>query len=204
MVKRKIMRLDRFLFKQINAGAFVLTASALCYASDAQASLPQLDAATFPTQFFWLSIAFVILYLFLSKKTLPDISSTIDQRHQQIQEDNESAEKTRNEAAEVQKNYEERLNEARKKARRAFEQVEDDIKKETQQIMEHLKVKARDDITALEKTLDEAKAKAMEDMSSIAAEVASLAAEKIIGVQTDLKVARNVVQELNKNPKKAA
>ena len=49
-----------------------------------------------------------------------------------------------------------------------------------------------------------AKAAAMEDMASLAAEIASKAAEKIIGVETDIKQAKDVVKSIHDSKAKAA
>jgi F-type H+-transporting ATPase subunit b len=48
----------------------------------------------------------------------------------------------------------------------------------------------------MEGEINKAKAAAMEDMQHLAAEIASMAAEKIIGVETDIDQAKTVVRSL--------
>ena len=59
-------------------------------------------------------------------------------------------------------------------------------------------------MAALEGRLGKAQSEAMDDMNTIAAEVASEAAKKIVGISPDLKEAKTVVKSLNDNGRKAA
>ena len=58
-------------------------------------------------------------------------------------------------------------------------------------------------MSALDASLNDSKHQAMDDMNNIAAEIASAAAEKIVGLSTDLNQAKTVVQSLNKVSKAA-
>jgi F0F1-type ATP synthase membrane subunit b/b' len=61
-----------------------------------------------------------------------------------------------------------------------------------------LRDKAEKDMHALEVRIEAAKGDAMDQMTTIAAEVASEAAAKIIGTPADLDHAKSVVQSINK------
>lgn len=160
--------------------------------------LPQFDVTTFPTQLFWLAITFVIMYAVFSSKILPDISGILENRRTHIDSDLETAERLRKEADEVQAAYETNLNHARNESKRLVGDVHATMKARTEAQINSLRHKAEHDMQALEARLHNAKAEAMEQMTTIAAEVASEAAAKIIGVPADLDHARSVVQSINK------
>ena len=160
--------------------------------------LPQLDFTTYPTQIFWMSIAFIILYFIYSKKSLPEISSTIENRHEQIQGDIDTANDLREEAESVHAAYEEALDEARKKSSEAFVKAEAKIKEKTESKLAAFRERSEKLTQETEADVLKAKKAAMGDMQSIAAEVASMAAEKIVGISTDLDHAKTMVKNIDR------
>jgi len=167
--------------------------------------LPQLDASTFPSQIFWLIIVFVIMYFYFAKKTLPEISNTIENRSERIGNDLDTAERLKDEVASVQKSYEESLSEARAESSAMYTKIEQDIKEKSEKFSLEFQEKSTKKTRELEKSIDKAQKKAMEEMSSVAAEVAMESAQKIIGVKVDSKFAKSVVDSLlDKSVKKAA
>lgn len=160
--------------------------------------LPQFDITTFPTQLFWLAITFVVMYAVFSSRILPDISGILENRRVHIESDLETADRLRKEADSVQAAYEANLDHARNESKRLVGDVHASMKARTEAQMSSLRHKADHDMTALEARLHNAKAEAMEQMTTIAAEVASEAAAKIVGTPADLDSARSVVQSINK------
>ena len=160
--------------------------------------LPQLDPSTYPSQIFWLFLVFAFLYVFFARKSLPEISETIENRAERIRNDLDSAAKLKDEVASVQATYEESLSKARKDASELFQQIENDIKIQSEKNTKEFQERASEEMAKLEKNIDKARKSAMEDMSNVAAEVATEAAEKIIGVRADESSAKAVVKSLNK------
>ncbi len=160
--------------------------------------LPQLDPKYYPSQIFWLTFTFLCMYLLFSKKILPEMSSTIEGRRQHIQENLDSAEDLKKEAESVHEAYDKIMQESHDKATQMFLSAENDIKKKTTKKIESFQLRASKSVGELEVNIQSAKADAMKDMHSIAAETARIAAEKIIGVSTDLKQAESVVKNLDK------
>jgi F-type H+-transporting ATPase subunit b len=166
-------------------------------AAHGSGGLPQFDPTSFPSQWFWLAVTFAIMYLVFSRRSLPAISSVIENRREHVQNDLETAERLRNEAETVQNAYETGLDSARAESTRLVSGAIDDMKRDAENANNRLREKTEQDVTALEQRLAAAGTAARADMETIAAEVAHLAAEKIFGISTDLKKAKTVVQSIN-------
>jgi F-type H+-transporting ATPase subunit b len=93
-------------------------AAAASAAGDAaeKGGLPQLDFTTFPSQIFWLVVAFVGLFMLMSKVALPRIASVLEERADAIADDLDRAEDFRRKAEEAEAAYEQALKDARAKA----------------------------------------------------------------------------------------
>lgn len=168
------------------------------HAEGGSAGLPQFDPTTFPTQIFWLIVTFVILYAVFSSRVLPDISGILENRRVHIESDLETADRLRKEADSVQANYESNLDHARTESKRMVNDVHTTMKARAEAQINSLRDKADKDMHALEVRIEAAKGDAMDQMTTIAAEVASEAAAKIIGTPADLDRAKSVVQSINK------
>lgn len=82
-----------------------------------QGGMPQLDYHLFAPQLVWLAIAFVTLYLVMSRLAVPAISDTLERRQAKIQGDLDAAEKANEDARSLVAAYEQRLADAREQAR---------------------------------------------------------------------------------------
>ena len=166
--------------------------------------LPQLDATTFPSQLFWLAIAFAILYLIFSKKALPGISGFMENRQNHSRGDMEIAEKLKDDASTAQKAYEDSLQNARDEALQVMQLIQEKIKTKAEKQAESFRQKADKEMQECERNLLAAKEEAMDDMNMIAAEIASEAAKKIVGINPDIEQAKTVVKSLSNYTKAKA
>ncbi len=166
-------------------------------AAHGSGGLPQFDPTSFPSQWFWLAVTFAIMYLVFSRRSLPAISSVIENRREHVQNDLETADRLRNEAETVQNAYETGLDSARDESTRLVTGAIEDMKRDAENANNRLREKTEQDVAALEQRLAAAGTAARADMETIAAEVAHLAAEKIFGISTDIKKAKTVVQSIN-------
>lgn len=166
------------------------------------AGLPQLDPTFYASQLFWLLVMFVFMYFFFAKSILPTLSAILENRHKHIQDDLDMAESLRKEAEGVQASYEKKLTEARDKASSLYADIESDISKKTEKSLREFQDSFAKEVAVTEAKLAKAKKEAMEEMNNIAAEIASIAADKIVGVKTDPSIAQDIVKDLTK--KKAA
>lgn len=165
-------------------------------AHESSAGLPQLDFTTYPSQIFWLVIFFIFLYGFFSRKTLPDISGTIESRQEHIRSDLDTADELKTESETVKEAYEAILEQSRAKSGESFAAVDEAIKEKTKASTDDFLARSAKEIEKTEKAVEKAKAAAMAEVDAVAARVAADAAVKIIGGKADVKYAESIVQSL--------
>ena len=164
----------------------------------ASGGLPQFDPTWWPSQIFWLTVCFIVLYAAFAKKVLPDIGGVLENRRRHIEGNIAEAEKLKAEAEAAQKAYETGLAEARAESARVVAGVHDALKAQAEKQSQAFRETMEARVGELEQNLAQARADAMADMNRIVAEVASEAAKKIVGLSLDPKKARTVVESLNR------
>lgn len=166
--------------------------------------LPQFDPTWFASQVFWLAVSFALLYFIFAKKTLPDISGVIENRKNHIQSDLETAEKLTAQADAVHDAYMENLTKAQNEAAKAVQSVESKMKKKSEKAMDDFRARSEKEVQEAERRIESAKQTAMGDMNAIVAETASIAVEKIIGTNADVKQVQAIVENMSGNTKAKA
>jgi F-type H+-transporting ATPase subunit b len=97
--------------------AFAATGPAAAADND-KIGMPQLNYHDFAPQLVWLGIAFLALYLVMSRMAVPRIADTLAKRQAKIQGDLDAAEKANEETKALVAAYEKRLADSREEARR--------------------------------------------------------------------------------------
>ena len=155
--------------------------SALGDTSVQAAGLPQLDIATFPSQLIWLVITFAVLFILMSRVSLPRISQVLEKRQHKIDDNLKKAESFKEEAEAAAAAYTKTLDEARADAHaimlKTRNRIADDAAKKQSELSDELEA----EIQAAEGRIFDAKNTAMAGLGDVAAEVALYAAEKIYG-----------------------
>jgi F-type H+-transporting ATPase subunit b len=100
------------------AALAVLVASGSAMAKEGSGGMPQLDYHSFAPQLVWLAIAFLALYLVMSRLAVPRIADTLAKRQGKIQGDLDAAEKANEETRALVEAYEKRMADAREDARK--------------------------------------------------------------------------------------
>lgn len=180
------------------AGAEVAHSEGHAEGHEGKKGLPQFDPSSFPSQLFWLAVAFGILYFFFSKKSLPEIGRVLQKRQSHIEHDIATAQKLRSNAEEAKARYERAVAEAQAQSTKLYLKAEEEVKFKMAQGLEEFKNRATLHVKDTEESIEKAKKEAMESIQSIAAEIASVAAEKIVGISTDIDQAKSVVRNINK------
>ncbi len=181
----------------------IAQAEEAAHGAEASGGLPQFDPTWYASQVFWLVIAFAIMLTVFSKIILPKLSGTLEDRRKHIDSDMRMAEQLAVEAESLKTSYEESVRKAAEEAGKIVRQVEDTSKERTNQYLSEFRTKYEQHVQSTEKEIESASHKAMQDMNKIAAEIAAEAAQKIVGISTDLSQAQTVVASLQNKPKAA-
>jgi F-type H+-transporting ATPase subunit b len=107
------------------AGVAALVASGTAMAKEGSGGMPQLDVHSFAPQLVWLGIAFLALYLVMSRMAVPRIADTLAKRQAKIQGDLDAAEKANEETRDLVAAYEKRLADTREEARKLMRERSD-------------------------------------------------------------------------------
>lgn len=162
--------------------------------------MPQISQiGTFISQVFWLIVTFGFLYIVLWKAALPRVSSILQERQTRIDDDLRKAEDLKKEADEVLATYEKTVADARSEAQALIREANDRLAAETAARQEALTDKINADVDAAEARIAAARAEAVANIQTVAAEVAQAATARLIGTdvaEADAEAAvSNVMQE---------
>ncbi|KIC35044.1 MULTISPECIES: F0F1 ATP synthase subunit B' [unclassified Leisingera] len=135
-------------------------------------AMPQLDFSTFGNQIFWLVVALVVIYLILSRVALPRIAAVLAERQGTITNDLAAAEDLKAKAVEAENAYNKALADARAEAQR----IAAETRAEIQAGLDEAIAKADEQIAAKaaesEKAIAEIKAGALESVKAVANDTA--------------------------------
>src|SRR5260221_3944041 len=92
--------------------------------------MPQLDAATFPTQLFWLAVICVAILILMTKVGLPRVREVLDDRSAKIDGDLGVAAEARGRSESLLAEYERSLAAARSEAQSTVRSMIEQITKE--------------------------------------------------------------------------
>ncbi|MFW6287954.1 MAG: F0F1 ATP synthase subunit B [bacterium] len=151
----------------------------------------------------WQVINFFVL-LFLLKRYLYDkIIDVLESRAHNIENDLSTAEKTREDAEALKREYEAQLKSARDEAQNIVEAAETRAKRKARDIIKEAEQKAENIKTNKMKEIEQAKKEAVEQLRSEVASISLLAASKLIQEKMDQekhkKLIMNYIAKLDKN-----
>jgi F-type H+-transporting ATPase subunit b len=150
-----------------------------------KAPFPPFQKDTFASQLVSLVIAFVALYLIVSRVALPRVGKTIDDRQKAIEGDLTAAQTLKDESDAALKAYESELAAARSRAQAIGAETREKLnaasEAERKKLEEALSVK----LAAAEKTIASTRESAMSNVRGIAAEAASAIVQRLTGVLPD-------------------
>jgi F-type H+-transporting ATPase subunit b len=163
--------------------ALVVGASGVAQA--AEGGMPQLNFHDFAPQLVWLLIAFVVLYLIMSRLAVPAIADTLEKRQAKIQGDLDAAEKASEETRAAVTAYQKRLADAREEARSLTRARGEADASAASAELTKLGEKLGTQIDAAEKRIADQRAKVMEGLEDMAHDVAADVYAKIAGQPAD-------------------
>lgn len=156
-------------------------------------TFPPFEKSTYASQLVSLLIAFVALYLIVSRLALPKVGGTIDARQNAVDSDLAAAQKLKDESDAALKAYETELANSRAKAQaigtEAREKFNAQAEAERKTLEERLAAKLAD----AEKTIAATRQAAMSNVSTIATDAAAAIVQRLTGVAPDTKAVSSAV-----------
>ena len=160
--------------------------------------MPQLNPEFWVSQIFWLTLTFGILYIVLAKTILPKISSNLELRKSQIQENIEAAEKQRIESDTKLKEYDDLILKSKIKAKNIYKDAREKVIKDINLKKEVLDRQIDEEIKKVEKEIEVLKKNAPERINKIAIETSSELIKKLIGAEINSSSISAIVDDLSK------
>lgn len=156
--------------------------------------LPQLNVDTYPSQIFWLIVAFFALYWLMSKVALPRIAGVLEERADAVAADLDRAEELKRKAEEAEAAYKQALADARAQAQAIAAETRAEIQKE----VDAATAKADAEISARtaegEKRIAEIRESAMQGVAQVAEETAVAVVDRLMPGVADDQAVRSAVQ----------
>jgi len=150
-----------------------------------KAPFPPFQKDTFASQLVSLLVAFVALYLIVSRIALPRVGSLLDERQNKIEGDLAAAQNLRDESDAALKAYESELASARSRAQAIGAETREKLnaasEAERKTLEERLSVK----LAEAEKTIAATREAAMSKVRSIASDAAIAIVQRLTGVAPD-------------------
>ena len=160
--------------------------------------MPQLNPEFWISQIFWLTLTFGILYIILSKIILPKISSNLELRKSQIQENIEAAEKQRENSESKLKEYDDIIQKSKLEAKNIFKNAREKVLKDINSKKETLDKQIDEEIKNAEQEIELLKKDAPEKINKIAKDISSELIKKLIGSEVNNSSISAIVDDLSK------
>lgn len=141
--------------------------------------MPQLDFSTFPTQWIWLAITFVVLYVLMAKVALPRVGQVLEERQNRIDDNLEMAGSLKQEAEAAAEAYQKSFASARAEAQAVIRQVADEVSADASKKAEALSAKLAEEVKTAEAKIVAAKETALAGLRDVAVDVAGEIAKKL-------------------------
>ena len=156
-------------------------------------AFPPFDSSTFASQLVSLVIAFVALYLIVSRIALPRVGSVIDARQNAIEGDLAQAQKLKDESDAALKAYETELATARSRAQAIGNETREKLNAAAEAERKKLEDQLTGKLAAAEKQIAATRETAMSNVRGIAADTAGAIVQRLTGVLPDGKTVSSAV-----------
>ena len=156
-------------------------------------AFPPFQKDTFASQLVSLAIAFVALYLIVSRIALPRVGSLLDERQDAIEGDLAEAQKLKDESDAALKAYENELAAARARAHAISAETREKLNAASDAERKTLEQRLTLKLLEAEKTIATTREAAMSNVRSIAAEAAAAIVQRLTGAVPDGKTVDRAV-----------
>ena len=150
-------------------------------------SFPPFQKDTFASQLVSLAVAFVALYLIVSRIALPRVGSVLDARQSAIDGDLAQAQKLKDESDAALKAYESELAAARSRAQAIGAETREKLNAASEAERKTLEQRLAAKLAEAEKTIASTRTSAMSNVRGIAADAAAAIVKQLAGIAPDKK-----------------
>jgi F-type H+-transporting ATPase subunit b len=158
-------------------------------------TFPPFDSTFFASQFLWLVLSFVTLYLLMSRLVLPRIGGILEDRRDRIARDLDQAERLKQQADDAIASYERALAEARAGAFTIAAEARDVAKEEANARQAEVEAELDKKLAAAEGRIADVKAKALADVGDIAGEAAEAVVQRLLGSKPTASEVKQALKE---------
>ena len=146
---------------------------------------PPFESSTFASQLVSLAIAFVALYLIVSRFALPRVGGVIEARQNKIDGDLGEAQKLKDQSDAALKAYESELAAARSRAQSISNETREKLSAQSEAERKALEEQLAKKLAEAEKTIASTRTTAMSNVRGIAADAAGTIVQQLTGVVPD-------------------
>jgi F-type H+-transporting ATPase subunit b len=157
-------------------------------------SFPPFQKETFASQLVSLAIAFVALYLIVSRIALPRVGSVLDARQNKIEGDLSAAQRLKEESEASLKAYESELAAARARAQSISSENREKLNAAAEAERKVLEERLAAKLAEAEKTIASTRSAAMSNVRGIAADAAGAIVQRLTGMTPDGKTVDAAVE----------
>lgn len=156
-------------------------------------AFPPFQKETFASQLVALAIAFVALYLIMSRIALPRVGRVIDMRQKAINDDIAAAQRLKAESEDALRAYERELADARARAQAIGAETRETLNAAAEAERKALEERLAAKLADAEKTIGATRAAAMSNVRGIAADAAAAIVQQLAGVAPDARAVESAV-----------
>ncbi|MGC1695945.1 MAG: F0F1 ATP synthase subunit B [Pseudolabrys sp.] len=167
-------------------------------ASEHDGGFPPFEPQTFASQLVWLAIAFVLLYVLMSRLALPRVASIIEDRQKRIADDLADAERLKQESDAAVAAYEKALADARARAQTIANETREKQQAQADATRKTLEAGLNAKLAEAEKSIAATKQVAMANVRTIAEDAARAIIERLIGTAPNDKAVAEAVADVLK------
>lgn len=160
--------------------------------------MPQLDFSVFPSQFFWLVVNFVLMLIIMSKFIIPKTAEMINLRKEKVEGDLQKAAEIKQQVEATIAKYNEALKNANSKANISLQKTRDELNETINRRQADLTARLNAEIEAGEEKIANSKARALQKIEDVSAELAVDILGKLGFGGIKMKDAKNTLTSLKK------
>jgi F-type H+-transporting ATPase subunit b len=173
----------RNLLRSLGAAVAAAAAAAGPALAAEGGGMPQLNVHDFAPQIVWLAILFIGLYVLMAKVALPKVGAALQLRADRIKEDLDRAASLKAETERIIAAYEKARTEARNQAAAVGRETAAALAQQSADRQAKVSADLTAKIKSAEANIAGARDKAMGEIRNVAADIASDAARRLVGLQ---------------------